>query len=555
MRQGRLRLRACALLLGAVMIVPAAATPAIAAAPNDELAGAVDITELPYAAEQSTAEATASATDPALTGPACPAGVHATVWYRYTASQSGPVRLDTLGSDYDTVLAVFTEGPSGLEQVACNNIGGWRVQARATVDMTEGTTYAVMVGATEGTVAANLRLTVEESTLPPLAVSVSVRRATPLVPSVGEIQLSGTATCSRPAQIMLSGTVEQGGSFTSISHRIDCPGSAVDWTARTRDRQGPQLQAGTAQATLVATSFDEHGDADAEVTQTLRVHGPLIAFARSVSSGGHDPFRTEIFTVTEGGTGRTRLTNNSVEDNHPSFSPDGQRIAFTSSRHGSPSIYVMNADGSRVRRLTFGGKADAMPHWSPNGKWIVFTRHYAKQRQTDLLRVRVDDRVTRRITRTKGARELRPSWSPDGKLIAFSKLLDGQDRYGIAVIRPNGKGARWLTRNPRSRAGLIDDAPTWSPTSGHVAFARETSRRAGDLYTVRRDGRGVRRLTTAGGAAQQPSWGADGRIVFVRDGALTAVNADGTGLRTILEDAAATSRPFAFPDWARTVNL
>jgi dipeptidyl aminopeptidase/acylaminoacyl peptidase len=553
-RRGRLRLRACALLLGAVMIVPAGATPAIAATPNDELAGAETITALPYAAEQSTAEATASALDPDLTGPACPRGVHATVWYRYTAQQSGPVRLDTLDSDYDTVLAVFTEGPSGLEQVACNNTGGWRMQARATVDMTADTTYVVMVGATEGTVAANLRLTVEASTLPPLAVSVSVRRATPLVPSAGEVQLSGTATCSRPAAIMVSGTVEQGGSFTSVSRRIDCPGSAVDWTARTRDRQGPPLQAGTAQATLVAISFDEHGDADAEVAQTLRVHGPLIAFARSVSKGGHDPFRTEIFTVAEGGTGRTRLTRNSVEDNHPAFSPDGQRIAFTSARRGSPSIYVMNVDGSRVRRLTFGGKTDAMPDWSPNGKWIVFTRHHAKQRQTELMRVRVDDRATRRITRTK-ARELRPSWSPDGKLIAFTKLLDAQDRYGIAVIRPNGKGARWLTRNPRSRAGLIDDAPTWSPTGSHVAFARETSRRAGDLYTVRRNGTGVRRLTAVGGAAQQPSWGADGRIAFVHNGGLAAVDADGTGLRTIIADAAAASRPYAFPDWARTVNL
>jgi hypothetical protein len=445
---------------------------------------------------------------------------------------------------------VFAQGPAGMEQVACNDTAGWRMQARATVDMLAGTTYLVMAGAAEGSVPGTLRLTVEESPVPPLALSVSVQRATALVPTSGEVQLRGTVTCSRPAALTLSATVVQADSHTSVHRQIDCPGRAVEWTAVSRNRHGPPLQSGPAQATVTVQGFDHHDDAVAEAAQTLRLRGPRIAFARSVAQGGHDPFRTEIFTIAEDGTGQARLTNNSVEDNHPSFSPDGTRIAFTSSRHGSPSIYVMNADGSRVRRLTTGATPDSMPAWSPNGKWIVFTRYFAKQRQADLLRVRVADRATRRITRTR-ARELRPSWSPDGKLIAFTKLLDADDRYGIAVVRPNGKGARWLTRNPRSRAGLLDQGPTWSPTSSHVAFSRETSQRHSELFTVRRNGTGVRRLTSAGGAAQLPSWGADGRVVFVHNGGLATVAADGTGLRAITSDR---SQPYVFPDWARAVT-
>ena len=48
------------------------------------------------------------------------------------------------------------------------------------------------------------------------------------------------------------------------------------------------------------------------------------------------------------GSGVTRLTNNSVSDRYPKWSPDGRRIAFTSNRDGDHEIYVMNADGSGV---------------------------------------------------------------------------------------------------------------------------------------------------------------------------------------------------------------
>ena len=49
------------------------------------------------------------------------------------------------------------------------------------------------------------------------------------------------------------------------------------------------------------------------------------------------------------GTAQTRLTNNAASDAYPVFSPDGQKIAFTSTRDGNSEIYVMNADGTARR--------------------------------------------------------------------------------------------------------------------------------------------------------------------------------------------------------------
>ena len=55
------------------------------------------------------------------------------------------------------------------------------------------------------------------------------------------------------------------------------------------------------------------------------------------------------------------------------WSPDGSRIAFSSSKDGNPEIYVMDRDGGRVRRLTEHTGIDVSPTWSPTGREIAFT--------------------------------------------------------------------------------------------------------------------------------------------------------------------------------------
>jgi TolB protein len=67
-----------------------------------------------------------------------------------------------------------------------------------------------------------------------------------------------------------------------------------------------------------------------------------------------------------------RLITGDASDGAPAWSPDGQLVAFQSSREGSWDIYVANADGSEVRRLTQGDTIETMPEWSHDGRYVAF---------------------------------------------------------------------------------------------------------------------------------------------------------------------------------------
>jgi Tol biopolymer transport system component len=96
---------------------------------------------------------------------------------------------------------------------------------------------------------------------------------------------------------------------------------------------------------------------------------------------------TEIYTTKPDGSAAVQVTNNAARDEEPSWSPDGTELAFTSDRDGQVTafaqygccvggpgeIYVMGADGTGVRRLTVNPALDASPAWSPDGTKIAFT--------------------------------------------------------------------------------------------------------------------------------------------------------------------------------------
>jgi TolB protein len=85
---------------------------------------------------------------------------------------------------------------------------------------------------------------------------------------------------------------------------------------------------------------------------------------------------SDIYTIDPGGGRRVNITNNVTDDNLPSYSPNGKKIAYSHGRRGlvgkDSEIYTINATGGKPFRVTNNKKDDFAPSYSPSGKKIAY---------------------------------------------------------------------------------------------------------------------------------------------------------------------------------------
>src|SRR5215210_1029691 len=106
---------------------------------------------------------------------------------------------------------------------------------------------------------------------------------------------------------------------------------------------------------------------------------------------------------------------------HPTWAPDMSELAVAGWRLGAPSqIEIVNAVTGRFRTLTQATNGAYDPSWSPDGEWIAFVQRDGAQH--DVWLVHPDGSQATRLTTTGRGRS--PSWSPDGRWLAFLNLSD-----------------------------------------------------------------------------------------------------------------------------------
>ena len=81
----------------------------------------------------------------------------------------------------------------------------------------------------------------------------------------------------------------------------------------------------------------------------------------------------DIWTVPASGGVASLLVSHPANEARPFYSPDGQQLAFISSRSGNGDIYLLTLATGDLKRLTFDDGFDQLDGWSRDGRWIYFS--------------------------------------------------------------------------------------------------------------------------------------------------------------------------------------
>jgi hypothetical protein len=138
------RLSIVSTFLALLSFCDARAHAIVATLANDACATPTVISALPFSSDVDTENATVEAGDPTTSTCAC-TPILGSVWYQFTPAQSGLVSIDTFGSDFDTVIDVWTGTCGALTQATCSDDFGNSTRSRALLQVTSGTTYLIEI--------------------------------------------------------------------------------------------------------------------------------------------------------------------------------------------------------------------------------------------------------------------------------------------------------------------------------------------------------------------------------------------------------------------------
>jgi TolB protein len=178
----------------------------------------------------------------------------------------------------------------------------------------------------------------------------------------------------------------------------------------------------------------------------------------------------------------------------PAFSPDGRYMAMTLSASGNPEIYIRDLGTGQKRQLTQHWSIDTEPAWSPDSQWIYFTSDRGGKPQ--IYRVPLTGGNPSRVT-LEGNYNARASISPDGTLIAMAHGRGNE--YRIAVLDTDTGRMRILT------PGTLDESPSFAPNGSMILYATREGQR-GVLSAVSVDGNVRQRLILTEGDVREPAW-------------------------------------------------
>ena len=189
----------------------------------------------------------------------------------------------------------------------------------------------------------------------------------------------------------------------------------------------------------------------------------------------------------------------------PRFTPDGNRLSYSSYHRGNQDLYITDLRQSQNTRVLSRRKGlNLAPAYSPNGRSMIAT--LSKNGNPDLFTLDMQGNILGQLTSGAGI-NVSPSYSPDGGMIAF--VSDRSGKPNVYVMSAGGGGAKRLTFKCSENS-----EPAWSPKGDEIAFTGLTGGQY-QLFVMDTNGGNVRQITNGGGNFESPTWAPDGRLLAV----------------------------------------
>jgi dipeptidyl aminopeptidase/acylaminoacyl peptidase len=158
----------------------------------------------------------------------------------------------------------------------------------------------------------------------------------------------------------------------------------------------------------------------------------------------------------------------------PTWSPDGNSIAFIANMSGRNNLWVVPAEGGWPVQLTVSDQRQTSPAWSPDGKWIAYQSDYDGDEQWDIFLVSPKTGKVVNLTQTREIAEINPTWSPDGRYLAYEVKPKTSAAYEIDIYDMVMREVKHLTTNtPQDKSNY---GPIWSKDGRYIIYTQEQAK-------------------------------------------------------------------------------
>jgi Tol biopolymer transport system component len=200
---------------------------------------------------------------------------------------------------------------------------------------------------------------------------------------------------------------------------------------------------------------------------------------------------------------------------NPAFSPDGKRLALDINDGKRRDIWVYEWERDALTRLTFAGESNGYPVWTPDGQRIVYSSQ-EKGGMFNLWWIRADGGGNaQRLAESKSTQAAR-SWRPDGKVLAFAQANPGTNLNIMTLPIEGDEKSGWKPGEPKpfGNSTFNERLPAFSPDGRWLAYNSNESG-SYEVYVRPFPGPGGKwQISTGGGL--YPLWSRDGKEFFYR---------------------------------------